>query len=67
MARSEPFKSDRIDKGFEPGAFTGVRGWARYHRKAKTAATKIKGDPDRYLHSHARGMKQLRIELGGVQ
>ncbi len=54
MSKSQPGKSNRIEKGFVPGPFTGVRGWARYHRKARTPPTKIKGDPTRYLHSSAR-------------
>jgi hypothetical protein len=58
--RTQPFKSNRIENGYAPGPFAGCRNWMRFHRKNGTPPTKIKGDPDRYLHSTARSMNRFR-------
>jgi hypothetical protein len=38
----------------------GVKRWARWHRHNETKPVKIKGDPLRYLHAHARRLISVR-------
>jgi hypothetical protein len=38
----------------EPGSFAGVKRWMRYHKRVTARYVEIK-NPDKHLHSHARG------------
>ncbi len=43
----------------EPGDYAGVKRWARYLKRVVLKPVKIR-NPEKYLHSTARGMKAVR-------